>query len=124
MSLTLDTSALIAFERNDRFMLNIIETARRENVKLAVPTVVVAQAWRGGKTQVRLARLLRSSVVEIVGFDLEGARHAGQLCARGGTRDIVDAAVVMCARRRGDGVATSEPGDLRKLDATLRLVTV
>jgi hypothetical protein len=124
VSLTFDAGALIAFEGNDKVILNIVEKAARDRVKIAVPTVVVAQVWRDGKKQARLARLLRSRVIDIVPFDIDGARHAGQLCARSETSDIVDAAVVMCARTRGDGVATSDPDDLRRLDPDLRLVIV
>jgi hypothetical protein len=124
VSLTFDAGALIAFERNDRVVLNIVEKAARDRVKIGVPTVVVAQVWRNGKTQSRLARLLRSRVVDIVPLNIDSARHAGQLCGRAETSDIVDAAVVMCARSRGDGVATSDPEDLRRLDPDLRMVVV
>jgi len=47
---------------SDRIVVN----ARPE---LVIPAGVVAQAWRGGRCQVRLARLLRSSVTSIVPLD-------------------------------------------------------
>lgn len=41
-----------------------------------------------------------------------------------GTSDGTDAHVVVCARRAGQPVVTSDPDDLRRLDATLELVIV
>jgi hypothetical protein len=32
--------------------------------------------------------------------------------------------VVICARRAGQGVVTSDPDDLRRLDPALRLITL
>jgi hypothetical protein len=84
----------------------------------------VGQVWRDGRVQARLARLLRSRVAEIVPLDFETARAAGQLCGATGTADVIDAVVVLCAHKRGHGVATSDPRDLSRLDATLRLVVV
>jgi predicted nucleic acid-binding protein len=37
---------------------------------------------------------------------------------------VVDASVVLCARRRGQAVMTSDERDLRRLDPTLRLIAV
>jgi len=36
----------------------------------------------------------------------------------------VDAHVVVCARRKGQAILTSDPQDLRKLDSTIPLVAV
>jgi hypothetical protein len=46
-----------------------------------------------------------------VSLDDARARAAGQLCGVTGTSDVVDASVVLCAKRRG-------------LDASLRIVAV
>jgi len=43
------------------------------------------------------------------------------LCGVAGTADVIDATVVLCARSRGRRIATSDPDDLRRLDATLIL---
>jgi hypothetical protein len=48
----------------------------------------------------------------------------GRLLAASGTCDIADAHVVVCARRSGQPVVTSDPGDLRALDPALRLITL
>ena len=57
----------------------------------------------------------------IEALDGQLARMAGQLCGLTGTRDVIDASVVLCAHRRGHVVVTSDPEDLRRLDETLKL---
>jgi hypothetical protein len=122
--LTLDAGALIAFDRNDRAIVAIVARAREHNLRLAVPAGAVGQVWRDGSRQARLARLLGSDVVDIEALDDIRARAAGQLCGVTGTRDVIDASVVLCARARGHGVLTSDPDDLRRLDASLSYVHV
>ena len=123
--LTLDASALIAFERNDRAVVVIVARALQHKIRLAAPAgSVVGQVWRDGSRQTRLARLLGSDVVEVVPLDDERARAAGQLCGVAGTRDVIDASVVLCARERGHGVVTSDVDDLERLDTSLRYVRV
>ncbi len=122
--LTLDAGALIAFERNDRRVVARIVRAMKRRTPLAVPAGVVGQVWRDGRRQHRLARLLGSDVVTIEPLDDARARAAGQLCGAAGTRDVIDASVVLCARARGQGVLTSDATDLHRLDPSLRLVVV
>jgi hypothetical protein len=43
------------------------------------------------------------------------AKSAGELCGRAKLADVVDAAVVASAARRGDAILTSDPRDLRRL---------
>ncbi len=122
--LTLDTSALIAFERNDRRVVAVIFSALKLGIRLAVPAGVVGQVWRDGRRQARLARLLGSELIDIEVLDDKGARAAGQLCGATHTDDVIDASVVLCARSRGHGVLTSDIDDLRRLDSSLRYVPV
>jgi len=122
--LTLDSGALIAFERNDRNVVLIIKRALTLGARLAVPAGVVGQTWRAGRRQVRLARLLSSELFEIEVLDDRSARSAGQLCGVTHTDDVIDASVVLCARRRGHAVLTSDVDDLRRLDSSLRYVPV
>jgi hypothetical protein len=122
--LTLDAGALIAFERNDRRIVAIVTRALAQRVRIAIPAGVVGQVWRDGRKQARLARLLGSRVVEIEPLDDRRARAAGQLCGVRGTADVIDASVVLCAKSRGHGIATSDPEDLARLDPAIRLVVV
>ena len=124
MSVTLDAGALIAFERKDRAMVALVARAVERKLRLAVPAGVVGQVWRDGRRQALLARLLGSSAVEVEPLDDERARAAGQLCGTAGARDVIDASVVLCARRRGQGIVTSDPDDLRRLDAHVPLTRV
>lgn len=122
--LTLDAGALIAFERNDRAIVAIIARAYEQKIRLAAAAGVVAQVWRDGRRQARLARLLGSQLIEIESLDDRRARAAGQLCGVAGTSDIVDASVVLCARARGHAVVTSDLDDLQRLDPSLRCIRI
>ena len=118
---TLDTGALIAFERNDRLAVSVVLRAVQQRLRVVVPAGVVGQAWRNGRKQVRLVRLLGSDSVEIESLDDVRARAAGQLCGATRTTDVIDASVALCARARGHAVLTSDPDDLRRLDPGLVL---
>jgi hypothetical protein len=124
ISVVLDTGALIGFERNDRGVVAIVSRALEHNDQLLVPAGVVAQAWRDGRRQARLARLLGSPLREVLELDDHRARAAGQLCGVAGTGDVVDAAVVVSTRETGAKVITSDPDDLRRLDSHLNIITI
>jgi hypothetical protein len=122
--LTLDAGALIAFERNDRRLVALLARALEVRHSLAVPAGVVGQVWRDGRRQARLARLLGSEQVEIEALDDQRAREAGQLCGVTGIADVIDASAVLCARRRGHRIVTSDPADIRRLDPALPMIAV
>jgi len=119
-----DAGALIAFERNDRTVVMLVKRLLEQRAKVTIPAGVVGQVWRDGARQARLARLLGSPVAVIEPLDDQRARAAGQLCGIAGTRDVIDASVVLSAREHELPVATSDPGDLRRLDPKVRIVTV
>jgi hypothetical protein len=122
--LTLDAGALIAFERADRRITLLLGVALRDQVEIVVPAGVVAQVWRDGRRQARLARLLGAEEVEVEILDDRRARAAGQLCGVRRTTDLVDASVVLCARTRGHRIVTSDPDDLAHLDPAAALIVV
>lgn len=93
-------------------------------MELAVPAGVVAQSWRGGPRQARVARLLGDPAVLVPPLDDPTARAVGLLCGRSGHPDIVDVHVALHARERSQAVVTSDPDDLRAIDPGLRLVVV
>ncbi len=123
-SVVLDTGALIGFERNDRRVVAIVSRALQHSDPLLVPAGVVAQAWRDGQRQARLARLLGSPLCDVLVLDDHRARAAGQLCGVAGTSDVVDASVVVAARETSAKVITSDPGDLKRLDNHLDVITI
>ncbi|MGA9832628.1 MAG: PIN domain-containing protein [Trebonia sp.] len=120
--LTLDTGALIAIEAGSPRMAVLIEQAMAARAELAVPAGVVAQAWRGGARQVRIAKLLQLQVTSIVALDAKLALRVGARCASTGSTDVVDVSVALCASDRGHPVVTSDPGDIAAIDPALMLV--
>lgn len=113
--LTLDSGALIGYERKDPASLARIELALDDGAPVTVPAACLAEAWRGGPRSARLARL--RSHVAIAPLDESVAMRAGELLGMAGTHDAVDAAVVAGAAQRGDAVLTSDPDDIRRLAA-------
>ena len=61
---------------------------------------------------------------DVIDLGRVDATNVGRLLAASGTSDIVDAHVVICARRTGQQVVTSDPGDLRLLDPAVRLIAI
>ena len=108
----LDAGALVAFEKGDRTVRAFLEHAQRTGVDVRTTTSVVAQVWRDGAPQARLAVLLRG-VLEIE-LTREECRRVGSLLGRCGSRDVPDASVVAAAVD-GDEILTSDPHDIRML---------
>lgn len=122
MTLVLDAGALIAVERADRLTVTVMEAARRQGRALVVPAAVVGQVWRGGSRQARLARFLAARGVEVEPLTQAGAKAAGVVCGAAGTADVVDASVVVTARRRHATVMTSDRMDLELLDPDIAVI--
>jgi predicted nucleic acid-binding protein len=111
--IVLDTGALVALERNDRAMWTHLREAVKADISVVVPVGALAQAWRGGPRQARLARALAD--LEPASFD-DSALAAGELCGKAETSDVIDASVALVAARSGvTHLYTSDPEDLRRL---------
>ena len=121
---TMDAGGLIALDRNDRRVLVLLARARKTGARITVPATALAQAIRQPERQARLARLVRQPTTDVVCLDRVDATNVGRLLAASMTADVVDAHVVVCARRANQQVVTSDPQDLRMLDPTVGLVTV
>lgn len=122
--LVFDAGALIAVDRGDKRMIALLLRALEHGRKIRVPAAVVGQAWRNGRTQASLARFLRSDEVEVVALDGQLARSCGELCGAAGTSDVIDALVVLLARRHRDPIVTSDPKDLHRLDPSAQIVSI
>jgi predicted nucleic acid-binding protein len=122
--ITLDAGALIALDRDDRRVVVLLARAAQANVTVTVPATALAQAIRRPEKQARLARLIRQPGTAVVALDRVDATGVGRLLAATRTADIADAHVVLCARRSGQRVVTSDPGDLARLDPTIEMVTL
>lgn len=121
---TLDAGGLIALDRNDRRVIVLLARAAETKSRVTVPASALAQAIRRPERQVRLARLIRQPTTDVVALDRVDATHVGRLLAASDTADITDAHVVICARRAGQRVVSSDPDDLRRLDPDLEVVAV
>jgi hypothetical protein len=121
---TLDAGALIALDRDDRRVVALLARALETSARVTIPATALAQAVRNPARQARLARLVRQPTTDVVPLDRVDATGVGRLLAASDTADVVDAHVVLCARRARQAVATSDPEDLRHLDPSLTLVTV
>jgi hypothetical protein len=121
---TLDAGALIALDRNDRRVVVLLARAAETRARVTIPASALAQAIRSPERQVRLARLIRQPTTDVVNLDRVDATHVGRLLGASGSSDVVDAHVVICARRSHQRVVTSDPDDLRALDPTLEVVAI
>lgn len=119
----LDAGAFIALERRNRTMVHLVRRFAEERTPLCTSAGVVAQVWRGGAhRQVPVAFfLLRTEVVDLT---YRVARVLGRMLGATGTTDPVDAHVVLLARERDWPVLTSDAGDLRAIDPSLRIQTL
>ena len=121
---TLDAGGLIALDRNDRRMVALLARAAETKSPITVPASALAQAIRRPERQVGIARLIRQPTTSVRELDRVDATSIGRLLAASGTADVVDAHVVICARRAHQRVVTSDPGDLSALDPTLELTVI
>lgn len=119
---TFDAGGLIALDRDDRRLVVLLARAAQVGARITVPATALAQAVRRPERQARLARLIRQPSTDVVALDRLDATNIGRLLAASGTSDIADAHVVICARRAGQPVITSDPGDLRVLDPMVVLI--
>lgn len=123
--LTLDTGALIALEGKDDRMKALLERIAADPEAIVhIPAGVVAQAFRDGPRQARLTRLLKKAQTRVVALDEQTAYVVGLLLGLRGSSDVVDASVVVCARRYGQPVITADLEDLRRLDTSVTLHAV
>jgi hypothetical protein len=122
--ITFDAGGLIALDRNDRRVIVLLARATELGVRVTIPATALAQAIRNPARQTRISRLIRQADTDLVPLDGSDATAVGLLLAETATADIVDAHVVICARRTGQVVVTSDPRDIRRIDSGLRLVAV
>lgn len=122
--ITLDAGGLIALDRGDRRVVVLLTRAAEAGVLVTVPASALAQAIRRPQRQARLARLIRQPGTDVVPLDRVDATNVGRLLAATGTADITDAHVVICARRSGQQVISTDPDDLRRLDSRLEIVAI
>jgi hypothetical protein len=113
MRLVLDSSALVALERNDRAMWRRLKSALLASHVPVTHGGVVGQVWRArGSRQALLAKALEG--VDVRPLDDRLGREAGAVLALARMSDVIGAAVVLLARD-GDQVVSSDVEDLQAL---------
>lgn len=120
-AIVLDAGALIAFERADERMRALVREAIKQGVRLVIPAGVLGQVWRGSPRQVPLRALVKGPTSSVAPLNETLAEAAGVLCGRARTSDVIDASVVLVARRERAVVVTSDVDDLRRLDPSVQL---
>ena len=122
MKAVLDAGAFVAVEKRDRRVGALLRVLQQLRVPLRTSSAVVAQVWRDGRKQARLARILAGVGVRSLapGDD----RRTGELLALTGTSDVIDAHLALEVDDN-DHLLTRDPDDLARLldargvDATL-----
>lgn len=110
MAVVLDAGALVAIDRGDRKVNRVLE--RNLPYGACTSSAVVAQVWREGAKQARLALALRG--VKALPLDHKVDRRIGELLRKSGTSDVVDGHVALMTRP-GDYVLTSDVDDIGRL---------
>ncbi len=117
MTIVYDAGVLIGADRNDREIW-ADHRARLELGLMPITTApVVAQVSRTSR-QVPLRLFLRGC--DIQSFSQDQAHPVGELLAKSGSSDVVDAHVALVASKHHAEILTSDPSDLKDLAALLR----
>jgi predicted nucleic acid-binding protein len=111
--LTLDAGALIAYERGDERVREILAVAYARGLVPTIPAIALAEVWRGDAKDARVAHLLKACSIEAL--DERLARAAGRLRRATPEASTIDACIAVGVSQRVDAIATSDPDDLRKL---------
>lgn len=112
MKVVLDAGALIAIDRGDRLVGAMLRVLQQRRTPALTSGAVIAQVWREGRAQARLARLLQGVAVRALGAGDD--RRTGELLRVARTDDVIDAHVAL-ALEDGDRLLTSDPEDLERL---------
>ncbi len=110
MGVVLDAGALLALDKGDREINRRLYQIRGSGVRTSC--AVVAQVWRDGARQARLALALKG--IDVLPLDQEADRCVGELLRHAGMADVVDGHIAWLTRA-GDSVITSDVGDISRL---------
>jgi predicted nucleic acid-binding protein len=111
--LTFYAGALIAYERGEERVREILAAAYARGLVPTIPAIALAEVWRGDAKDARVARLLKACAIEAV--DERLARAAGRLRRATPGAQTIDACIAVGVIRRRDAIATSDLNDMRRL---------
>jgi len=113
--LILDAGGILALARGDELARAVLERAVDQGYVVVIPTPVLAQVHRGGRDRAGVDRIV-NRVNALLPTSEAIARRAGELQAKTGTTDAVDAIVAAEALTSVPSIIlTSDPGDLARL---------
>ena len=110
----LDAGFLISVDRGERAARAVV-LADDAPHSLHTSHPVVAQVWRDGSSQARLAAFLKHITVH----PFDDGPAVGRLLARSGTSDVVDAHLVVLAAHLDKDILTADPTDLKTISDSL-----
>ncbi|GAA2363768.1 PIN domain-containing protein [Nonomuraea africana] len=127
----LDSGALIQLERGNGKMIELLAQVIEGTIVVTIPRTVLAEVWRGGPRQARLAALLKLADAEpanrvvIDELTRQRAKEIGKKIGSCGHDDIVDVNVALCGRNPSSGqvdrtIVTADKADLIRVDPELR----
>ncbi|MFE3453353.1 PIN domain-containing protein [Nonomuraea sp. NPDC059194] len=129
-----DSGALIQLERGNDTVLDAVARVSAGEAIGVVPRTVLAEIWRGGPRQARLAAMLkladgqREADLLIDELTAPRAREIGKTIAACGHDDIVDVNVALCAREANGQIKalvfTTDRDDLLRVESALKTVIV
>lgn len=111
----LDAGFLVSVDRGERSAQEFLHAALQRRTPLNTTHPVVAQVWRNGSRQARLARFLTTINIH----PLDDGRAVGALLARSATADVVDAHLVTVAVEFAEPILT---GDIADIEALVNLL--
>ena len=110
--LVIDTSGLIALERNDRRAFAHLAAAARRGYLVVVPALVILEAYAGAHSTDRLNQILKAIDMEIA-LPPEIARRIPASRKRAGVDSDADVEVVLEAIEvPGSHILTGDPKDI------------
>lgn len=122
--LVLDAGALIALEKRDRRIMNLLDVVLEGGGRLLIPAPALAQVLRDPARQYEIWRLATDKQSRVLELGMEEAKLIGALLAKSRGFDVVDAHVVLCGQKFRMPILTSDPKDLAALDSELELLRV
>lgn len=111
--LSFDSGLLIRLDRGDQHAWAWLKRATERGEPPTVSSVAVAESWRDGRTQARLASLLNAC--DVIPVDESLAKLAGEALAAVQGAGVADALIAAGAARAGATLVTEDHDDMRAL---------
>lgn len=111
--LSFDSGLLIRLDRGDQHAWAWLKRATERGEPPMVSSVAVAESWRDGRTQARLASVLNAC--DVASVDESLAKRAGEALAAVRGAGVADALIAASAARADATLVTDDHADMRAL---------